>query len=214
MTTTLAEEAYRFLKEKLVHTPKGSYLSIRKVAEEMNMSYTPVREAFLKLHKEGFLELVPKVGFFVTSIELDEIIQIYEARECIELFVFQRIFNEINKEHIELLKGYLEEQKRHLEKKEIYDFVKTDQKFHEVFLNIYKNRYLNQVYRNIREQYLVCSKNIAEGQSNVAIKEHEELIKWIERRNPEKALEVLQTHIQNAKKRVSDGYSRVRASTD
>jgi len=210
MAMTLAEDAYNLLKERLIHTKKGSYLSIRKVAEEMNMSYTPVREAFLRLHKEGFLEAVPRVGFFAVSIELDEIIQIYEARECIELFVFQRVFDAIRKEHLELLKGYVDEQKLYLQKKQIYDFVKTDQKFHEVFLNIYKNRYLNQLYRNIREQYFICSKNIAEGQSGAAIEEHEELLKWIERKDLEKALGVLHAHIQNAMKRVSDGYRRIR----
>ena len=209
MAETLSEKAYNIIKERLLYTKKGSYLSIRKVAEELNMSYTPVREAFLRLHKEGFLELVPKVGFFTNCIDINEILQIYEVRECIELFVFKKIFNSIGPKHIELLKKYLEEQKNCLDKKDIHGYVKADQKFHEVFLEIYNNQYLSNLYRNIREQYFICSNNIAERHSGVAVEEHERLIKCIENKDFEKAINLLSMHIENAKQRVKDGFRRV-----
>ncbi|MCF6096310.1 GntR family transcriptional regulator [Thermovorax subterraneus] len=209
MVETLSDKAYRIIKEKLLHMKKGSYLSIRKVAEEINMSYTPVREAFLRLHKEGFLELVPKVGFFTNTIGLDEILQIYEARECIELFVFQRVFDKIDESHIKLMKEYLEKQKKSFEEKQAHEFVKADQKFHEVFIDLYNNKYLSGLYRNLREQYFICSKNIAEGISDAAIVEHIELLKYIEKRDLEKALEVLNKHIENSKERIKAGYMRI-----
>ncbi|MCG0276481.1 MAG: GntR family transcriptional regulator [Thermosediminibacteraceae bacterium] len=208
MGETLSEKAYNIIKEKLLHTEKGSYLSIRKVAEEINMSYTPVREAFLRLHKEGFLELVPRVGFFANAISLDEILQIYEVRECVELFVLRKVFYSIDETHIELMKKYLEKQKRCLQNNQIYDFVKADQKFHEVLIDLYNNKYITELYKNVREQYYICSKNIAEGVSDAAIVEHGELLKFIEKKDLEKALEALNMHIQNAKERVKIGYRR------
>ncbi|MDN5331943.1 MAG: hypothetical protein PWP45_1168 [Tepidanaerobacteraceae bacterium] len=209
-TETLSDKAYHIIKEKLLHMKKGSYLSIRKVAEEINMSYTPVREAFLRLHKEGFLELVPKVGFFANAIGLDEILQIYEARECIEIFVLQKVFDQIDEGHIKRMKEYLEKQRRSFEEKRVHDFVKADQKFHEVFIDLYNNKYLSGLYKNLREQYFICSKNIAEGISDAAIVEHMELLDCIEKKDLGKALEVLSKHIENSKERIKTGYMRIK----
>ena len=78
---TLSELAYFTLKEKLLTMDSGAYLSIRQVANEMGMSYTPVREAFLLLQKEGSLRQITNVGFFVATMDINEILQFFQVRE-------------------------------------------------------------------------------------------------------------------------------------
>jgi DNA-binding FadR family transcriptional regulator len=62
----------------------------------------------------------------------------------------------------------------------------------------------------LREQYFICSKNIAEGISDAAIVEHMELLDCIERKDLGKALEVLSKHIENSKERIKAGYMRIK----
>ncbi|RKL64412.1 GntR family transcriptional regulator [Thermoanaerobacteraceae bacterium SP2] len=209
MSETLSDKAYNIIKEKLIYAEKGSYLSIREYADKLEMSYTPVREAFLRLHKEGLLELVPKVGFFTTRMDLNEILQIFQVRECVEIFVFKKVFNMITDEHIKMLEKCVEEQRHGLKTNNIREYIDADEKFHGVFIDIYNNQYLTKLYKNIREQYLICSNKIAESHSEVAIEEHMQIIQHIKCKDLEKAVSTLNSHIENAWHRMKDGYIRV-----
>ena len=59
----LSSMAYQAIKERIAAMPSGSYLSARQCALELGISYTPVREAFLRLQKEGVLRQVPMWAF-------------------------------------------------------------------------------------------------------------------------------------------------------
>ena len=81
----LSSLAYKAIKERIASMPSGSYLSARQCALELGISYTPVREAFLQLQKEGVLRQVPNVGFFIQNIDLTDLFQILQVRECVDL---------------------------------------------------------------------------------------------------------------------------------
>jgi len=208
MAETLSDKAYNIIKEGLIYADKGGYLSIREYAEKLEMSYTPVREAFLRLHKEGLLELVPKVGFFTARLNINEILQIFQVRECIEIFVFKKVFNLLTEEHIKLLEKCVDEQRHGLETNSIREYIDADEKFHSVFIDIYNNQYLINLYKNIREQYFICSNKIAESHSGEAIEEHMQIIEYIKCKDLDKAVSALNVHIENAWQRMKDGYIR------
>jgi DNA-binding GntR family transcriptional regulator len=76
-----AEKAYRAVLDSIVagSVPAGTLLTEGVVAEEIGMSRTPVREAFLRLSSEGLLDLYPKRGAIVTAVngaEIDELLQV------------------------------------------------------------------------------------------------------------------------------------------
>lgn len=205
---TMGEKAYRIIKEKLVNMEDDSCLSIRQIATELEMSSTPVREAFLRLHEEGLVELVPNVGFFVSRIDIKEILRIFQVRECVELFVFKKVFNYLTEEHIQLLENYNNEQQQSLQRRDISQYVILDEKFHGVIIDLYNNQYISRFYKNTREQYLVCSKNIADLHTMDALVEHAQLIEHIKNKDYEKSVSALESHIENAKNRLKEGYIR------
>ena len=95
----LSTIAYKTIKTRIANMPSGSYLSARQCALELGISYTPVREAFLQLQKEGVLRQVPNVGFFIESIDLTDLFQMFQVRECIELFALDKIFDKLGASH-------------------------------------------------------------------------------------------------------------------
>ena len=157
----LSEQAYYALKEKLLTLESGAYLSARQFANEVDMSYTPVREAFLRLQSEGTLKQVPNVGFFVASMDINEVLQLFQVRECIEPFVLQQVINRVTPSHIVLLRKLVEEQKQALSAKDITRYMKLDISIHEVLLDIYGNPHIKSMYHTIREKYMFCSNRIA-----------------------------------------------------
>jgi len=207
--SSLSDKAYQALKEKISQLKGGSYLSARKFAEEIGMSYTPVREAFLRLQREGLLKHLPNVGFFVENMDVSEVYQSYEVRECIEPFVLQKAFNLFTPEHIERMRALVEKQRKALSDGNIKDYMRHDIELHEIMFRIYNNKHLLNLYRNIREQHLFCSNKIAFAFNEDAMGEHLLLIDAIEKRDLKEAVRVLNMHIENAKQRMKEGYINI-----
>ena len=69
-TTPATDRAYAHVKTGLLDGtyPDGHLLSEGEVAAALQMSRTPVREAFLRLQAEGFLRLYPKRGALVVPV--------------------------------------------------------------------------------------------------------------------------------------------------
>jgi len=206
---TLGTVAYIELKKKLMSMSSGSYISARKFAEEIGMSYTPVREAFLRMQKEGSLKLEPNVGFFVTSLDITDLIQIFQVRECLETFVLDKVFDRITQEHIEQMKAISAKQDEALKKNHISEYQKLDIKFHEILFSLYGNRLLLNFYRDIRDQYMICSKEIASVHSQNAAIEHSDFFQCLEAGDKENAIKNLRKHIHQARDRMKEGYIHV-----
>jgi DNA-binding GntR family transcriptional regulator len=206
---TLSELAYDTLKEKLLTMESGAYLSARQFAQEIGISYTPVREAFLRLQKEGALKQIPNVGFFVATMDVNDILEMFQVRECIEPFVLQNVATRVTPSHIVIMRGYNEEQRHALETGNITKYMKLDIKIHEVLLDIYDNPHLASIYHTVREKYLFCSKRIALSFYPDALEEHDKLISAIESGEVELSEKILREHIENAKLRIMEGYIKV-----
>lgn len=82
-----AERAYKHVRTRLLDGtyPGGTLLSEGTVADDLAISRTPVREAFLQLQSEGFLRLYPKRGALVVPVTLAEGRETMEARLLLEL---------------------------------------------------------------------------------------------------------------------------------
>jgi len=77
---------YQALKHDIVrgHYKAGEALGEKELAQRYKGSRTPVREAALRLQQENLLRIVPNRGYFVSSMTLDWLNEIYEFRAAIE----------------------------------------------------------------------------------------------------------------------------------
>lgn len=84
----MTERAYRHIRTGLAtgHFPSGSQLSENTISQELGVGRTPVREAFLLLANEGFIEQVPRYGTFVKKAGRHERQSLYELREVLEAY--------------------------------------------------------------------------------------------------------------------------------
>ena len=80
------EKIYQDLKQKIINEEllPGQWLVEREVSETCGISRTPVREVLRRLVSDGFLELKPGKGYLVRKLSLEEIIEIFQAREAVE----------------------------------------------------------------------------------------------------------------------------------
>lgn len=86
VNTRLAEFAYEQVFNAIVvgQLVPGDRLIQEKLAEDLDISRTPVREALLRLEQEGVVIHSGRRGFIVRDISEQEIRDVYQAREAIE----------------------------------------------------------------------------------------------------------------------------------
>ena len=83
---SLAHVAYAKLRQALdnfQYVP-GDRFSENEVSAELGMSRTPVREALVRLQREGYISVMPKLGWVVNSIDFAVFEQLYDVRAVLE----------------------------------------------------------------------------------------------------------------------------------
>ena len=83
---SLAEDAADRIREQILSGGfrQGEHLVEAKIAEQLNISRGPVREAFKLLRAEGLLNEEPRRGTFVVSLSADDVREIYGLRAALE----------------------------------------------------------------------------------------------------------------------------------
>lgn len=202
----LSNIAYRAIKERISTMPSGSYLSARQCALELDMSYTPVREAFLRLQKEGVLRQVPNVGFFVQNVDLTDLFQMFQVRECIEPFALDKVFGKLTEAHTAEMRKLCAEQDAARMEGDSYRYAELDAQFHRIPLTLLGNKQLLTLYDNTRAQYQIVSGRMLPLIDEAVQREHREFTEAVEQKDQEKTRSLLLRHIQEMKMRIIDNY--------
>ncbi|MEO1549537.1 MAG: GntR family transcriptional regulator [Pseudomonadota bacterium] len=86
---TLKDHVYEMLREAIITMniyDEGTNLRLdeRSLAEQLNISRTPLREALARLEQDGFVEIKPRRGVYVRRMSLDEILEMIIAWAALE----------------------------------------------------------------------------------------------------------------------------------
>ena len=83
---SLTESVVKRLREAIVSGDfeLGQPLSERQLAELLEVSKTPVREALAQLRLEGLVRILPQRGAFVFTLSQQEVVEICELRQALE----------------------------------------------------------------------------------------------------------------------------------
>ena len=87
-----SEATHRALKRRLLlgEFPFGQRLAEERLAAQLGVSRTPVREALARLHVEGHVQRFPEGGFEPSFSDMDRIAELYEVRKALELAAVRR----------------------------------------------------------------------------------------------------------------------------
>ncbi|HEX2154046.1 MAG TPA: GntR family transcriptional regulator [Acidimicrobiia bacterium] len=102
---TVEEMAASVIREAIVSgaIPPGTKLHQSNLAEALEVSRIPVRQAIRRLEAEGLVAIFPHRGAVVRSIEPEELREIYELRVMLETFVLREAMKNITPEEVDEL---------------------------------------------------------------------------------------------------------------
>ncbi|MZQ75848.1 MAG: FCD domain-containing protein [Peptoclostridium sp.] len=169
-----------------------------QLADELGVSRTPVREAIRKLELEGLVEMIPRKGAYVADVSVKDVEEVLEIRTGLEGFASMLAAQRMMKEDLGELKRILEIFKKAYEENNPEKMVESDIAFHEVIFKATTNKKLMQMNNSLREQiYRFRRMYIVEyHKSENLIKEHEDIIEAIEKRDSELAMHKAMKHIK------------------
>lgn len=104
--SSIADQAESVLRRLIldgVFEP-GQRLSEVELSQSLEISRSPLREAFQRLAKEGLITLVPKRGAFVTEFDLKQISELYEVRYALEVEVARLAATRANESDLDLMR--------------------------------------------------------------------------------------------------------------
>ena len=129
----IGPQLLKSLRGRIIRTElaPGMRLSEQDVAQSYDLSRQPVREAFIRLAEEGFLEIRPQRGTFVRRIRVSEVMEARFMREAIEADIVRLAANNSGSVLIDELRSLVERQAKTAEGDAV-GFMHLDETFHRV----------------------------------------------------------------------------------
>lgn len=179
----------------------GEPISEVRLAELLNMSRTPIREAIGELCREGLLKMISQRGAIVAEMTLKDVKEINDLRMVLEPLASETAINRIPIERIEEQYSFWENTKKELEKGLSYSaslLSETDTKLHNLILDYCDNRRLKEFLNVLRYQILRYVRASWETRHFVVdtVDQHLRILKNLENRNLDGLKNALVEHIE------------------
>ncbi|HNV33964.1 MAG TPA: GntR family transcriptional regulator [Bacillota bacterium] len=212
----LREIVFEAMREAIVsgRLAPGERLVEIKLADEMGVSRTPVREAIRKLELEGFVIMMQRKGAYVAGLSPKEIRDVFEIRSTLESLAARLAAERITQVQLEQLKRQLADLEEKIRSHEIEAVVKADIAFHDVLFSASGNARLVSMLSNLREQihrYRSMSLSYP-GRMSVALGEHRAIVKAIVEHKPQEAAEAALEHMDSAEASLIEVMKKVHMS--
>jgi len=180
----------------------GDKLKEAHLAKEFGVSQAPVREAIISLVAKGILVHTPNVGTHVKAYTKEESIEIYEAREALELYAALQIDNGVD---VVLMKEVYQQMLDAAKCRDIKRLVEHDQYFHELLLKACDNCTITHIWR---EQYTKSAVHFVIEEFNASLEEivhlHLPIIEAIEEKSAEKCMASIKHHYKTIIENIKD----------
>src|SRR5277367_1829799 len=204
---TLSEKVYRAFKRDIIHSvyQPGEALSEKALADRYKGSRTPVREAAVRLQNERLLRIVPNRGYFVSQITLQVLTDIYEFRCAVECEAAQlAAFKGGNPEVLRKLSELAGVTCRADDRQSCVRFIEADTAFHTTVARLSRNQMLIQAVDEARSQMerIMFAAIDIDYFGEAPSREHREILKAIQERDPERARQRMYEHVVQSKDKV------------
>ncbi len=131
----IGESVYHSLRRNIVNLrlKPGEALNIKSIAIKLGVSRTPVRDAILRLAKEGLVDVMPQRGTRVSLIDSDRVEEERFVRACLEERVLELFLDSYSSGEQVRLANNLELQKECQKAGDPLSFLEHDDAFHGIF---------------------------------------------------------------------------------
>lgn len=202
--TLIKDQIYHQIKKEILSgsISPGSRLLEGRLAKQINVSRTPVREALHILEMEGFLESFPRVGYRVRKITWREAIEINEIRAVLEPLAAKKAIESEDQTYIEELEEVLKKTEMAARQNQIKSFFQYDTEFDEVILRASGMKTLIDVWATLRHRLKLYKMGAQDSIETMmrSIKGHWKIYECLRAKDKEGVERAIKEHLEDSKR--------------
>lgn len=196
----LSEDLVVYIKQQIIsgELNPGDRVVETKLAKDLGISQTPVREALRQLQGEGIITIIPNKGPMVCSLDKKDVFEIYSIRSMLEGLAIRLATHNATEADIESLEQLYNGMKNKLHDEMVPVSYLLDDSFqiHETIMKLSNHSRLIAMYKSISFQITLVNRILGSKSSKEKeMEQHWELIEALKRRDPDHAEDVMRRHI-------------------
>lgn len=196
---SLTELVADALREQIVNgeLELGSQLSEARIAKDLGVSRTPVREAINRLEMDGLLRVEHQRGSFVFNLGPAELAELCDARVCLETTALADAIRRNPEKLHERLSDCVRRMTSARQSDDTAGYLALDTEFHQHLFNCADNRFLNDAYQAIAHKMAAIRNRLGRHPAHMekSYREHIDLADAVRNRDTLRALSILKDHI-------------------
>lgn len=175
----------------------GAPLSEAMIAKRLQVSRTPVREAFARLELEGLLTSAPQRGTFVFSVDRKSLTDICEVRTSLEVTALRLAVERDAAGLTKALTGVVERMTNARESGDDKTYLTLDTEFHQTILDRADNPFLDDAYQTIAAKMATLRTRLGGHPHHMekSYREHIAIRDLVREEKTDEAIELLVAHI-------------------
>ena len=177
-------------------------LTEEQIAGRLGLSRTPVREAFTLLAAEGLIETVPKRGSFVSELNVDDILEIYQIRLPLERMTVRIAAEALSDAELEELERLVETEMSHQgDAAHAAESLAASAGFHDIINGAAQNKRLETLLKQLQGQVHRARVLWPSTVSRLVEtwREHEATLRALKVRDPDEAERRMYEHLEKAR---------------
>ena len=208
-------EVYEVLQQKIITAEyrAGQQLYEKELMQEYDIGRTPLREIFQEFQRKGLIEIIPKLGTRVFSMDIQELSEAVQIRRELEGLAAELCTRRIHTEQIETLRQLLDEAATVSDNSEeaLKKLSNIDVEFHQIIYDACGNKQLKEIIEGFVNKMIMYWFQVGfsaiDFQSQ--FEELEELYHALKEKDPKKAREVMNRHIEHFIQLVKDNFFEI-----
>lgn len=210
-SSSLAEQAYTLLKKSIISGELAPLTELKeeKLAANLGISRTPLREAIRKLAMEELVLLQKGKPATVATFTMKESMELIELRQLLEIPNLVRVVDYKDKSYLDELDKNLVLQMKAITNNDYHQFIDDDREFHLILARCNENKKVQELIQHVNTEvnraFLILSNTLGMS-AHTAYKEHVQIVEAIKNANIDAAQEAMNVHLQNVLKRFQTYY--------
>ena len=153
-TRPLREQVYDYLRTEMNQgdLQPGAFLDLNAIAERLGISRTPLREALLQLETQGFVTVLPRRGFRLNSLSLDDIRHYYQIIGALEAATLKDCGGALTPGDIQRMRALNADMAAAVADGDFNRYYDLNLAFHEVYLGLSDNKALLALVRSLKQR--------------------------------------------------------------
>ncbi|MHB8072693.1 GntR family transcriptional regulator [Desulfosporosinus fructosivorans] len=194
----LRQDIYDYLRDEIINgnLQPGERIVETRIARELNVSQSPIREALRDLELMGLVDSVPYKGTFVRSLSLKDLRDAYKLRSNLEGFAAKEAAMLIVDSELHDLENLCEQMNSAAHDNKLKEFVNLDIKFHKTIVKISGNKLLEKLWQMVHMgQWTLVTTNISKRSLPELAKRHDLVLECLKSRDAQNAEMIIKQHI-------------------